>query len=139
MTSTGFPSSSLQVEWKRGVHKGCPTVHVQRLPRGIAGFVHAQEHHGVPDVCRGGEPSHRRPATRVPGLHGVLHLLRQCPKNSSFYNVRRAFPLCLRFSLLPTPSFGAVALCTLDQELAGLLILALAGILAIENVCANRF
>src|SRR5439155_15334638 len=73
----------LDFKWEDGVHDGRPTVHVDDLTCNEAGLLHAQERHGVADVFRGSEPSHRRPPALVPGSRGLLDVLRQSAQNTT--------------------------------------------------------
>jgi ASPIC/UnbV protein/VCBS repeat protein len=84
------PLSSLYLKRQHCVHDRRPTVHVQDLPGNEARFIHAQEHHGVADISRGAQTSHRGPATLVPGPNRVLDRLRQDTQDASLDHVGRA-------------------------------------------------
>src|SRR5437879_9574520 len=80
----------LDFKWEDGVHDGRSTVHVDDLTCNEAGLLHAQERHGVADVFRGSEPSHRRPPALVPSSRGLLDVLRQSAQNTTLDYVRGA-------------------------------------------------
>src|SRR5438034_7861006 len=80
----------LDFKWEDGVHDGRPAVHVDDLTCNEAGLLHAQERHGVADVFRGPEPSHRRPPALVPGSRGVLDVLRQRAQDTTLDYIGRA-------------------------------------------------
>src|SRR5437899_12435353 len=83
MTKNARQLALLDFKWAAWYHVCGADVQVNDLTCNEAGLLHAQERHGVADVFRGSEPSHRRPPALVPGSRGLLDVLRQSAQNTT--------------------------------------------------------